>query len=142
MSLTLFFPMFPFDPVGNIRKLKIFWCFQEDQKGTLGRKSLTKSFSKKCKQQEQQAKLWSHKNRLQNFLLILRKCNSLQPGVAFQYPLKTSENLKVFWCFQGYRKATPGCNGLIELINCCYLINIRKPNIFLGFFNNFSGNKS
>ena len=26
--------------------------------------------------------------------------NPLQPGVAFLYPLKTSENLKVF-CFQG-----------------------------------------
>ena len=22
------------------------------------------------------------------------------------------ENLKVFWCFRWYRKATPGCNGL------------------------------
>ena len=27
--------------------------------------------------------------------------NPLQPGVAFLYPLKTSENLKVFRCFQG-----------------------------------------
>ena len=27
--------------------------------------------------------------------------NPLQPGVAFLYPLKTSENLKVFWYFQG-----------------------------------------
>ena len=27
--------------------------------------------------------------------------NPLQPGVAFLHPLKTSENLKVFWCFQG-----------------------------------------
>ena len=27
--------------------------------------------------------------------------NPLQPGVAFLYLLKTSENLKVFWCFQG-----------------------------------------
>ena len=40
--------------------------------------------------------------------------NPLQPGVAFLYPLKTSENLKVCWCFQGYVKVTPGCNGLIE----------------------------
>ena len=29
--------------------------------------------------------------------------NQLQPGAAFLYPLKT---------FSGYRKATPGCNGL------------------------------
>ena len=27
--------------------------------------------------------------------------NPLQPGIAFLYPLKASENLKVFWCFQG-----------------------------------------
>ena len=27
--------------------------------------------------------------------------NPLQPAVAFLYPLKTSENLKVFWCFLG-----------------------------------------
>ena len=38
--------------------------------------------------------------------------NPLQHGVAFLYPLKTSGKLKVFWCFQGYRKATPGCNRL------------------------------
>ena len=34
--------------------------------------------------------------------------NPLQCGVAFLYPLKSSENL------QGYRKATPGCNGLVK----------------------------
>ena len=45
--------------------------------------------------------------------------NPLQPSVAFLYPLKTSEDLKVFWCFQrvdvcrGHRKATAGCNGII-----------------------------
>ena len=38
--LTLSFPMFPFDHPENIRKPKIFWCFQGDQKGTLGRKGL------------------------------------------------------------------------------------------------------
>ena len=27
--------------------------------------------------------------------------NPLQPGVVFLYPLKTSKNLRVFWCFQG-----------------------------------------
>ena len=34
--------MFPFDPPENIRKPKVFWCFQGDQKGTLGRKGLKK----------------------------------------------------------------------------------------------------
>ena len=27
--------------------------------------------------------------------------NPLQPGIAYLCPLKTSENLKVFWRFQG-----------------------------------------
>ena len=27
--------------------------------------------------------------------------NPLQPGVTYLYPLETSENLKVFYCFQG-----------------------------------------
>ena len=29
--LTFFFPIFPFDPPKNIRKPKVFWCFQGDQ---------------------------------------------------------------------------------------------------------------
>ena len=40
LNLTLSFPMFPFDPRENIRKPKVFCCFQGDQKGTLGRKGL------------------------------------------------------------------------------------------------------
>ena len=32
--------MSPFDPPENIRKPKIFWCFQGDQTGTLGKKEL------------------------------------------------------------------------------------------------------
>ena len=38
--LTLFFPMSSFDPPENIRKPKVFLCFQGDQKGTSGRKGL------------------------------------------------------------------------------------------------------
>ena len=38
--LFLYFPMFPFDSPENIRKPKVFCCFQGDQKGTLGRKEL------------------------------------------------------------------------------------------------------
>ena len=30
--------MFPFDAPENIKKPKVFWCFQGDQKRTLGRK--------------------------------------------------------------------------------------------------------
>ena len=39
-ALILFFPMFPFDPPENIRKPWVFWRFQGDQKGTMGRKVL------------------------------------------------------------------------------------------------------
>ena len=35
--------MFPFDPPENIRKPKVFWCFQGDQRRTLGRKELITS---------------------------------------------------------------------------------------------------
>ena len=38
--LTLFFLMFPFDPLENISKPLVFWCLQEDRKGILGRKGL------------------------------------------------------------------------------------------------------
>ena len=34
--------------------------------------------------------------------------NPFVPNAPFLYPLKTSENLKVFWCFQGVEK---GCIG-------------------------------
>ena len=44
----------------------------------------------------------------------LNTVNPLQFSVAFLYSLKTSENLKDV--FRGYRKATPGCNGLIVSI--------------------------
>ena len=39
-SLTLSFPVFPFDPPENIRKPLVFWCFQGDQKETLGKNGL------------------------------------------------------------------------------------------------------
>ena len=35
--------MFSFDPPENIWKAKVFWCFQGDQKETLGRKGLNKT---------------------------------------------------------------------------------------------------
>ena len=30
--------------------------------------------------------------------------NTFVPSAPFLYPLKTSENLNVFWCFQGVEK--------------------------------------
>ena len=32
--------MFPFDSPKNIREPNVFWCFQGDQKGTLGRNGI------------------------------------------------------------------------------------------------------
>ena len=60
-------------------------------------------------------------------LCILYLCynfNPLQPSVAFLYPLKTSENLNVFWCFRGYRTAKPDCNGLNSLNHVKYFFAI------------------
>ena len=39
-TLNPLLPNVPFDPPENIRKPKVFRCFQEDQKGTLGSKGL------------------------------------------------------------------------------------------------------
>ena len=38
------------------------------------------------------------------------------PNAPVLYPLKTSENLMVFWCFQGYRKGTLGTKGLLDVV--------------------------
>ena len=38
--------------------------------------------------------------------------NSFAPNAPFLYPLKTSKNLTVFWCFQGVEKGAFGTNGL------------------------------
>ena len=45
--------------------------------------------------------------------------NPFIPKTTFLYPFKTSENRKVFWCFQGQRKGALGTNGLstLEVIN-------------------------
>ena len=41
-------------------------------------------------------------------LMSSTKFNPFVPKAPFLYPLKTSENLRVFWCFQGVQK---GCTG-------------------------------
>ena len=38
--------------------------------------------------------------------------NPFVPNVPFLYPLKASENCKVFWCFQGVEKGALGTNTL------------------------------
>ena len=48
----------------------------------------------------------------------------LQPDVAFLYHLKTSETFRFSDIFRGYRKATPGCNGLNVVPGCRSVIAV------------------
>ena len=52
------------------------------------------------------------------------------PMHPFSPPLKTSENLKVFRCFQGERKGALERNGLIRNLHLVRTANFRKTNIF------------
>ena len=56
--------------------------------------------------------------------LILLSCliNPFVPSSSFLYPLKTSENLTVFWCFQGVEKGCIGMNGLSWLKNTVFWV--------------------
>ena len=38
------------------------------------------------------------------------------PNAPFLHPLKTSENLTVFWYFQGEKKGALGTNGQIKAL--------------------------
>ena len=49
--------------------------------------------------------LWS---RNQEFACIINQLNPFVPNTPFLYPLKTSENRNIFWCFLGIGK---GCIG-------------------------------
>ena len=42
--------------------------------------------------------------------------NPFVPNETFLYPLKTSENLTVFWCFQGVEKICIGREWVLSLI--------------------------
>ena len=59
-------------------------------------------FFSKCDKIRSFLRIWSHllnKSLIENFIshAVFVSFNPLQPGVAFLYPLKTSENV----CFQG-----------------------------------------
>ena len=45
--------------------------------------------------------------------MFKRNFNPLVPNEPFLYPLKTSENLTVFWYFHGVEKSSLETNGLI-----------------------------
>ena len=85
-----------------------------------------KDFFSKCDQIRKKFPIWSHLlekpylkhhffeqwkicgQLLENLLLFPMRINPFLPYAPFLYPLKTSENLTVFWCFQGVAK---GCIG-------------------------------
>ena len=53
------------------------------------------------------------------FSFWMEKFNQLQSGVVYIYPLKTSENLKVSWCFQGVKICNTG-------MQCVNIVSIHK----------------
>ena len=67
---------------------------------------------------------------------MLKCFNPFVPNGPFLYPLKTSENLAVFWCFQGVKKGCIGnewfkvniyhssCKKYIYMKKDCYLLGI------------------
>ena len=64
--------MFPFDLPENIRIPLVFWCFQEDQKGTLGRKGLKQNKSVSVHQRKLQilaTEIFKTKNGLNPIIL-------------------------------------------------------------------------
>ena len=54
--------------------------------------------------------------------------NPFVPNALFLYPLKTSETVRLFDVFRGYRKGTLGTNGLISTINSLlFRLLLRSP---------------
>ena len=80
IRLTLFFPMFPFDPTENIRKPKVFWCFQGGSKGYAGKKWV-KTFARKLMRYMKNIAII----KLYLYLVYLPSCVSCAPSfVAWQ----------------------------------------------------------
>ena len=63
-----------------------------------------------------------------SFLVIL--LNPFVPNKPFLYPLKTSENLKVLWCFQGVKKGCIGNKWLKRCWPCALETKIMKPALY------------
>ena len=68
---------------------------------------------------------WTNLQWFENkFLRKLKLCilNRFVPNTPFLYPLKTSENLKVVWCFQGVQKGCIG-NKWVNIYNQIIFLN-------------------
>ena len=68
-------------------------------------------------------RLWELKNL---WAKSMENLNTFVPNAPFLYPLKTSENLTVFWCFQGVEKECIGNKWVKQ-----ELISDRKINVAL-----------
>ena len=69
---------------------------------------------------------------------LLLSVNSFVLNAPFLYPLKTSENLQVFWCFQGLEKACIGNewvnNTIIDAQIFVLYVAFRTETIHLFYF--------
>ena len=63
---------------------------------------------------------------LENLLLFPMRINPFLPYAPFLYPLKTSENLTVFWCFQGVAKGCIGSKWFKHLMVVLILDSLHK----------------
>ena len=62
--------------------------------------------------------------------------NPFVPNASFLYPLKTTENYKVFWCFQWVEKR---CTGNEWVIFFCFQVSLSHHIIFLVLLQYLSG---
>ena len=70
------------------------------------------------------------------FTATLKWLNPFIPNAPFLYPLKTSDNRKVYWYFPGVGKGVLGTNGLIQLFKavCNNAILLKNANdVFVQF---------
>ena len=94
----------------HVNDLTVFWCFQGVEKGCIGNEwvklLLTKWLLKASNTFERTSEVYLDTSTCS---AIFYQCiNPFAPNVPFLYPLKTSENCEVFWCFQGVEKACGG----------------------------------
>ena len=88
LTINPFVPNAPF--LYPLKTLTVFWCFQGVEKSALGTNGLT--FEKVLP------------IYLQPLPSICISIKPFFPNAPFLHPLKTSENLTVFWCFQELEK--------------------------------------
>ena len=74
-------------------------------------------------------------NCLKRVIVVILPINPFVPNAPFLYPLKTSENCNVFWCFQGIEK---GCVGN-KWVNEGVIIPILEEKFLAPVYPNLTG---